>query len=185
MPQEPVQPVHIVLPGVDPDRPMLAGVDVSAGPLYTIGEVSKSFFELTKYWIRWLDEKGLLEAEEVDPATGQTVRVKLYDRKPTPRGGKAGARSFSLAHIEAIVHALAGAQAIDGEDAARALAVVYAVARVKGYLPDQVGADRQDRVERAAIVQEMDQRLRADQALHLSWLRPLVDRLAELERGQG
>lgn len=183
--QAAIEPVSIVLPGVDPDRLMLAGVDVSVKPRYTISEVAKSFLYLTKYWIRWCDDRGLFDVEEADPVTGEVVRREIYDRRPDTFDGKgnrrAGARSFTLAHIELMVHALATAGRIDGEQAARALAVVHDVARVHGYLPDVVGAERAARIERQALLAELRSTVDGYKQVSGDGVRLVLDRLEGLE----
>jgi hypothetical protein len=136
------EPVRMTAHGVDPDRLMLAGVDVSAKPRFTTGECGKIFFAFSPHWMRWVERKGVLDVQVVDPETGRTTTRKLYERTP------AGARIFTLDVIELIIHALAAPlpapppgekpkrPPITGEQAARALAVVAAIARVHGYLPD-------------------------------------------------
>lgn len=155
-PDDRVGPVQIALPGVDPERLMLAGVDVSERPLFTIKQVGWTFFGLTNYWVRDLERKHLFDVEGVD---GQGRPLTLYRRT------EAGARRFDLASVEQMVHRLAAPRVdargrarggvIDGEQAARSLAVVAGIARVWGYLPDAAGEARRVRVERRAALADL------------------------------
>lgn len=106
---------------LDPDRLILEGLDVSEKPRFTVSEVSKIFFGMSPYWIRWLE--------------GHARPAFLFDGKEivasrTPKG----ARYYTLADVELMTHALAQTEFINGAQATNALHIVHAMSRVWGYV---------------------------------------------------
>ena len=107
---------------------MLAGIDTSTRPVYSVAEVSKVFFARSPHWVRWVERKGwlVLDGEQVG-----TYRKPVGDDvKPGN-----GYRQYCLSDIEKMAHALAQHGAIDGDQLMNALRIVAAQARLYGYLP--------------------------------------------------
>jgi hypothetical protein len=147
---------------IDPDRFILADIDTSAGPLFTVSEVAKFFFARTAHWVRWRERRSFFvldgakdclheEAHEVPEHTNETGKVHkaktdyitwITDGFCKACGGRAvgnsrtpeGARRYSLADVEEIAHALAERGAISGSQLRNTLTIVQAVARNAGYL---------------------------------------------------
>jgi hypothetical protein len=122
-------PVVLTPTGVDPERRLLQGVDTSADPVFSVGEVARAFFAKGPHWIRWRERHGFFPVlDDEGERTGRSIgHVEGVD-----------ARRYNLNDVEAMVFLLldAGTPSYDGQDAARSLGAVYAVARVWHYLPD-------------------------------------------------
>lgn len=89
----------------DDDRRLTAELDTSRQPLYTVGEVSKFFFQRKADWLRWRERKGDL---------------------PEGRRADNGTRVYSLSDVEEMVWNLIAKRAIGGEQASAALITVAA-----------------------------------------------------------
>lgn len=74
---------------LDPDQFMLANIDTSEKPHYTVSELAKFFFGRSPHWIRWREREGYFvldgdpECEhrkllgmDIDPATGEPTVPK-------------------------------------------------------------------------------------------------------------
>lgn len=91
---------------VDPSKLIFDGIDTSGGPRWSTAEVAKVFFARTAHWMRWREQRGhfFLDGVEVTP-----------ERKPS------GVRSYTLADVERLAHALAGHNAISASQLAMAI----------------------------------------------------------------
>ena len=105
---------------LDSEKFMLEGIDVSAGPTFKVSDIAKIFFGRSSHWVRWLEAKNALVLDGQEVGTRRTAK---------------GARVYTLADIEKIVHALAQQGKINGAQAANALHVVQTVSRIHGFLP--------------------------------------------------
>lgn len=116
----------IVCDDLPADRLMLEDIDVEAEPRYSVGELAKVFFGRSSHWIRWNERKGRLVLD------GERVGA---DRSAS------GARTYNLADIERMAHALAQNGGIDGMQLLNALRIVQAQARIYGYLAPEYVAE--------------------------------------------
>lgn len=105
------------------DRMLLDGIDVSREPLFTVSEVAKFFFARSPHWIRWRERKGFFVLD------GEVVG----EREKLPNG-KLAARSYNLADVEKMAHALASNGAISGVQLSNAVMLVRTVAKVWGHI---------------------------------------------------
>lgn len=120
VPAEPTDgPVEVTPAGLDPDHLMLADVDASVRPLFSIREVGVFFFNETDYWLRII---------------GDTDKFTYNGKKIKIRRTPAGARVYSLADIELIAHGLAQNRVISGQHAVLVLQAVAAFAKIHGLL---------------------------------------------------
>lgn len=116
--EEPDGAVVVTDHRIDPDSLMLAGIDTSKAPLYSVGEVAKVFFARSAHWVRWVEREGKL----------------VIDGKPVAQErSKAGSREYSLTDIELMAHALAINGAITGAQLRLALAQVGLQSELYGY----------------------------------------------------
>lgn len=116
---------------IDPDRLMLAGVDMnpkqSKKPLvFTVSEMAKFFFARSKHWVRWQEQHGKMIY--TDPETGETRPVGIA-RTETTSG-----RVYNLADVEEIAHGLAQQGVISGTQLRHTLHLVKVRAQMEGYL---------------------------------------------------
>lgn len=111
--------IRITPPGLDPEHLMLAGVDTSARPLYAVGEVAK-LFGISTHWIRWRERILRKAGRQVGSRTASDARV------------------YDLAQVEQLTYALADSGYLTGMQAANILGAVYYVARIYGYLGDDL-----------------------------------------------
>lgn len=103
---------------VDPQEFMLADIDTSKAPLFSVGEVAKVFFARSAHWIRWVEREHKL----------------LLDGKPVAQERtQEGSRKYTLSDVEKMCHALAQNKAINGAQLRRALAVVALEAEIYEY----------------------------------------------------
>jgi hypothetical protein len=127
-------PATTTPPGLHPDRLLLADVDTSRAPRFSIGELANCVFGMSTHWVRWREGHGLFDYHEPLPDGGT--------RRVTPGGRTAAnARYYTLSDAERMVVALAANGRIPGEAAAARLQVVYSMARVWRYLPTEDGSD--------------------------------------------
>lgn len=138
---------------LDPDRFILEGVDASAGPHFNVSQLGKFFFARTSFWVRWLEDgfKNVLNgdpecphSEEITKEDGTKGRQSwLVDGVCSHCGGvqvgmaktASGYRTYSLADIEQVVHALLANGAINGAQATNALHLVQTMAKIHGLIP--------------------------------------------------
>ncbi len=119
------EPISITIEGIDPDQLMTAGVDTRANdywPTFSTGELGKVFFGLTAHWVR--DREDLGRFGRVVPGDGDYLRVYAPDGTEIGQRTEKGARSYSLADVERIVHALLFAGSLTPELAVDALFIV-------------------------------------------------------------
>lgn len=156
------EPVVLADTKIDPDEFMLAGIDTSSEPRFTVSEVAKFFFARSAHWIRWRERRSFFVLDgapdcphtdsEVVPAhvneDGKNVPKKIIyntwieDGKCSHCGGRAvgdsrtgtGARYYSLSDTEEIAHALAQRGAISGSQLRTTLQIIKSTARNYGYL---------------------------------------------------
>lgn len=141
-------PVATVLtdPRIDPERLMLAEVDtLTKGPVFTVSEMAKFFFDRSNHWIRWLE--SMAEREE-DPETGKLVDIDgtkgvpfwftdpqtKERRKVGQRRNDKAARLYTLSDIEEVAHALAQNGHISGTQLRQTLLLVQVSAEMRGFL---------------------------------------------------
>lgn len=105
---------------VNPARPLLAGIDVSREPHYSVSEIAKFFFGITGHRMRWLERRG-----------GFVMSGKSVGTTRTPQG----ARVYTLADVEQIARALASNGMIEQEELITALRLVKHEAQLWKYLP--------------------------------------------------
>lgn len=105
------------------DHLILEGVDVSREPVFTVSEVARFFFARTAHWVRWRERRGffVLDGEPVG-------------ERDTLPNGKLAARSYNLADVEKMAHALASKGAINGAQLANALLLVKTEAKLWGHI---------------------------------------------------
>lgn len=104
--EDPFPTVVVTPEGVDPDR-MRFAERPDFGPEWKIGQVATVFFARKVYWVRWRERAG------------------LFGEVPARRNK---ARVYHFADVERMIYALLDRGKIDGQRAARCLAVVYACA---------------------------------------------------------
>lgn len=127
-------------PRIDPDRLMLAQVDTSAGPHFTVSEMANFFFGKSNHWVRWLegiaeigeDGKKKKDAKGVpfwftDPQTGERRKVGQG------RNDKS-ARVYTLTDVEEVAHALAQNGRISGTQLRQTLLLVQVSAEMRDFL---------------------------------------------------
>lgn len=110
------------------DRFILEGItplNDKGQPLFSVSEVSKTFFGRSPHWIRWLEGEGafMLDGEKVGDR-----------RKPGGKKNEVGARVYNLSDIEKMAHALASKGHINGAQLANALVIIQAIARIWGFV---------------------------------------------------
>lgn len=126
-------------------------------PRFTVSEIAKVFFGKSPHWVRWREKKGffILDGspdcthsegyQGIDEDTDLEItkfRTLIIDGKCANCGGidvtghrtEVGARSYTLADVEKMAHALAQQGGINGAELGHALLAVQTVARVWGYL---------------------------------------------------
>lgn len=117
--RDPVTTTTIQDAAIDPDKMMLAGVDTSKKPVFTISEMAKVFFARTSHWVRWLEsgDKMVLDGEPVGKR----------------RSGHS-AREYTLTDVEEIAHGLAQQGVINGTQLRQTLTMVKVQAEMHGYI---------------------------------------------------
>jgi hypothetical protein len=117
---------------IDPNRMIFDGIDTTTlpngrpGPTFSVGEVAKVFFGRTGHWIRWCENKGKLTLDGKQVGHRTTFLDDEGNQALTGEGRpKPGYRYYTLADVEAMAHALAQHQTIDGGE----LIMVLATAR--------------------------------------------------------
>lgn len=118
----PYDQVTVTDPRLDDKRYLLEGIDVSdpeKAPHFTVSEVARVFFGRTSHWIRWQEGLGNFSLDGTEVGT---------DRTPS------GARTYTLADVELMAHALATNGAISGRQLNDALLVVSTNARIWGFI---------------------------------------------------
>lgn len=95
------------------------GVDASQGPIFSVSEVSKIFFDRSPHWIRLRDREGAFQ-----------LNGEYVGGYRTGEAGTTGARRYTLADVEAMTYALAAAERISGTQHLNALRVVWSIAEV-------------------------------------------------------
>ncbi len=103
---------------VDATHFILEGIDTSAGPVFSVGEVGRFFFARTSHWMRWVERQGKLVLD------GSAV---ASDRS------EAGSRKYTLTDVEQAAHALATNGAISGTQLRLVLSLVATQAELHGY----------------------------------------------------
>lgn len=103
---------------IDPSQFILAGVDTSGGPQFSVGEVGRFFFARTSHWMRWVERGNKLVLD------GTAVAQQRSD---------AGSRKYTLTDVEQAAHALATNRTISGAQLRLALALVAIQAELYGY----------------------------------------------------
>lgn len=93
------------------------------GPRFTVSEVSKFFFGQSPHWIRWRENKGFFVFEGEKVGTTRTEAKLGY-----------GARTYNLADIEKVIHALAGHGALEASQMSNALQTLQIQGRIWKYL---------------------------------------------------
>lgn len=111
--------VTVTDPRLDDKKLLLAGIDVSAGPTFTVSEAAKVFFGRTSHWIRLNEANGNLALDGVAVGSART---------------SSGARVYTLADIELMAHALMSHHTISGAQLNNALLVVSTIARIWAYI---------------------------------------------------
>lgn len=105
------------LEGIDPNAPIFKDIDTTTDkcPRYSTSEVAKFFFGRSPHWMRWRERKGhfVLNGTPVEPERTAT-----------------GSRTYTLADVERLAHALASNHAID----ARQLAMTLRAVQVQGMI---------------------------------------------------
>lgn len=150
-------PVQTVLtdPRIDPERLMLAGVDTevvdpktgkSRGPVFTVSEMAKFFFDRTNHWVRWLESMPETEEDPKKPgkmiAIPDTKGVPFWFTDPTTgerrkvgqRRNEKAARLYTLSDVEEVAHALAQNGHISGTQLRQTLLLVQVSAEMRGFL---------------------------------------------------
>lgn len=103
---------------VDPSQFILAGIDTSNGPVFSVGEVGRFFFARTSHWMRWLERNNKLVLDGETVADGRS---------------QAGSRKYTLSDVEQAAHALASNRAISGAQLRIALTLVAVQSELHGY----------------------------------------------------
>ena len=148
---------------LDPDRPLLEGIDTSEGPTFKVSQFGQIFFARTDHWVRWLEgeHKFVIDGDpecphyakvkrDVEQYVGGTLKNNEVDAKEswvvdgvcTKCGGRqvgasrtaTGSRIYTLSDIEQVTHALLANNAISGQQAINALHLVQTMARIHGLL---------------------------------------------------
>lgn len=143
-------------PDIDLDKLMLEGIDTSAGPIFSVSELSRFFFARSPHWVRWLEQCHYTEPKK-NPKTGRMkneqckIPISAHSKKLreahqhtwkfvfdgemlTPRRNGSGAREYDLTLIEKIAHALAANGTIKVSQLRHALQLVRIQAEMHEYL---------------------------------------------------
>jgi hypothetical protein len=144
----------VVDAGIDPDKMLLADIDTTKGPIFTVSEMAKFFFARSNHWIRWLEGcefeyppasgtgKGVkcsIQPKDHDPelrdAHCHTWKLMLDGRLVGTRRNEKSARIYTLSDVEEIAHALAQSGSITGTQLRNTITVIKTQAEMFEYLP--------------------------------------------------
>lgn len=121
LPVDPFVQILITDSEIDTDRMMLEGLPMDRSPTFSVSEVAKVFFARSDHWMRWRERKGFFE---IDGAAAGTRT-------------EAGARTYTLADAESVLHAAARSGAISGVQLLIGLKIVRALAVNYGILTSE------------------------------------------------
>jgi hypothetical protein len=145
-------PLTITPAGLDPNRPMLADIDTSADPRFSVSETAKLLGH-TAHWVRWRepDETWIVQnpagkqlgfwvfsGQKAVSGPHRTKEEAERHQGPGPFSERTehDARYFTLSGLEAFILWMADQRHLSGQHAAYALGVVYHLALVYGYLSE-------------------------------------------------
>lgn len=117
--------VSRVVRAVNPNEPILEGVDVSLGPTFSTKELGVFFFQRSGSWIRWLDRRGLLNRD----ALGREVHPQRDGNETN------GRRQYTLADVEMTARILHQNAIIPATRLQITLQLVHLVALGYGLIP--------------------------------------------------
>lgn len=105
------------------NRPIYTNGTCPRAPLFTVKQLTNMFFAREPHWIRWREDRGMLDTEDFE----------IYEDGVIGNRNASGAREYTLADVEKVVHALAQAEAIDGTQVRNALLLVRILGEIHGH----------------------------------------------------
>jgi hypothetical protein len=135
---EPISTLSLLGVKLDSDEFIFARYDTDAdnAPHYSVGEVAKFFFGFTSHWLRWREMKGdlVLGGKEVEVSRTET-----------------GIRTYTLADVEKITHALMEQGFITTNQMAHALVLCKVEAMLYGVIPPDEAEIEVERLARRVV----------------------------------